>query len=61
MYGETEALRVLKEKYEEQYFAAGLVLGFSTHSRRNVEYGTENQWLLVGMIRLDFDSQGALL
>lgn len=61
MYGEVEALRALKEKYEQQYFTSGLMLGFSTHSRRNVEFGTENQWLLVGMIRLDFDNQGALL
>jgi hypothetical protein len=61
MYGRVEALKILKEKYEDQYFKAGIVLGFSTHSRRNVEFGNENQWLLVGMIRLDFDSQGALL
>lgn len=61
LYGPDEALKNLKEKYEEQYFRAGLVLGFSTHKRRNVEFGTENQWLLVGMIRLDFNDQGALL
>lgn len=61
MYGSVEAVKILKEKYEEHYFKAGLVLGFSTHSRRNVEFGTDNQWLLVGMIRLDLDSQGALL
>ena len=59
-YGEELALKYLKEKYEEQYFEAGLVLGFSTHSRRNVEYGTQNQWLLVGLIRLDETNQKQL-
>lgn len=52
-YGESEALRILCRKYEEEYFSAGLVLAFSTHSRRNVTYNTKNQWLLVGIIRLD--------
>jgi len=59
-YGEKRALEIITEKYEEQYFKAGLVLGFSTHSRRNVEYGTRNQWLLVGLIRLDRTTQGTL-
>ena len=59
-YGETKAVQFLREKYEEQYFKAGLVLGFSTHSRRNVEFGTKNQWLLVGLFRLDEDNQTAL-
>lgn len=59
--GDDEALRQLRCKYEEQYFAAGLVLGFSTHKRRNVEFGTKNQWLLVGLIRLDETGQGDLL
>ncbi|MES2904690.1 MAG: hypothetical protein V4696_10935 [Pseudomonadota bacterium] len=60
-YGEKRALEIIKEKYEDQYFKAGLVLGLSTHSRRNVEFGTKNQWLLVGLIRLDHTSQGSLL
>ena len=60
MYGEERALRELRRKYEEQYFEAGLVLGFSTHSRRNVEYGAKNQWLLVGLIRLDQTNQAQL-
>lgn len=55
------ALYYLKQKYEEQYFKAGLALAFSTHSRRNVEFGTKNQWLLVGMIRVDEETQGSLL
>lgn len=58
-FGEEGAIRELKYKYEDQYLAAGLVLGFSTHKRRNVEHGTTNQWLLVGMIRLDETRQGA--
>ena len=60
LYGEERALRDLRHKYEQQYFEAGLVLGFSTHSRRNVEYGTANQWLLVGLIRLDETNQSQL-
>lgn len=60
LYGEARAIEILKQKYEEQYFEAGLVMGFSTHSRRNVEYGTANQWLLVGLIRLDESKQQSL-
>jgi hypothetical protein len=60
-YGRAKAIEILKKKYEEEYFKAGLVLGFSTHSRRNVEFGTSNQWLLVGLIRLDETAQGSLL
>lgn len=59
-YGPRRAVEILKQKYEQQYFDAGLVLSFSTHSRRNIEYGTANQWLLVGLIRLDDASQGQL-
>ena len=54
------ALKYLKQKYEEEYFEAGLVLGFSTHSRRNAEYRMRNQWLLVGLIRLDQTDQAQL-
>jgi len=61
LYGRDRALKFIKEKYEDQYFEAGIVLAFSTHSRRNVTYGTRNQWLLVGLIRLDYDGQGDLL
>lgn len=60
-YGHERAIEVLKQKYEQDYFQAGLVLAFSTHSRRNVTYGTKNQWLLVGLIRLDDEPQGDLL
>lgn len=61
LYDETRAIQFLKQKYEEQYFKAGLVLGFSTHKRRNVENNTRNQWLLVGLIRLDETTQSSLL
>lgn len=60
-YGSKDALEYLKEKYEQQYFNAGIALAFSTHSRRNIEFGTKNQWLLVGMIRVDEETQGSLL
>jgi hypothetical protein len=61
MYGRNRAVEYLREKYENEYFQAGLALAFSTHTRRNVTHGTENQWLLVGLIRLNLNSQGDLL
>lgn len=60
-YGHKKAISTIKSKYEDQYFNAGLAMAFSTHSRRNVTHGTKNQWLLVGLIRLDEDKQGDLL
>lgn len=60
-YGEKQAIDAIKTKYEDQYFKRGIALAFSTHSRRNVTNGTSNQWLLVGIIRLDFDDQQDLL
>ncbi|MCB2064392.1 MAG: hypothetical protein KDE25_13290 [Novosphingobium sp.] len=59
-YGESRAVSFLKEKYEDQYFKAGIVLGLSTHSRRNIENNTKNQWLLVGLIRLNETTQSSL-
>ena len=56
-YGEEEGLKILKNKYETEYFNLGLALAFSTHSKRNVHFGATNQWLLVGLIRLDEDKQ----
>lgn len=53
MYGRAGAVDALRTKYEDEYMRAGLALGFSTHKRRNAEFGTQNQWLLVAMIRLD--------
>lgn len=58
--GRADAINIIKSKFEDEYFKAGLALAFSTHSRRNVTYGTKNQWLLVGIIRLDEDLQGDL-
>lgn len=60
-YDQNKAIEFIKHKYEEEYFRAGLVLAFSTHQRRNVTHGTKNQWLLVGLVRLDEESQGDLL
>lgn len=57
--GRVEAVKILREKYD-QYMAAGMVLGFSTHKRRNAEFGASNQWLLVGLIRLDPSNQASL-
>lgn len=59
-YGEQKAIEIIKQKYENEYMKAGLVLGFSTHKRRNAEFGSQNQWLLVGMIRLDRSEQSSL-
>ncbi len=60
-YGAAEAVKVLKGKYEDEYMGAGLALGFSTHKRRNAEFSAQNQWLLVGMIRLDEVTQPSLV
>lgn len=60
-YGSEKAIEFLKEKYENQYFNSGIVLAFSTHKRRNIEFGAQNQWLLVGMIRLDVELQSSFI
>lgn len=57
---DSAALNSLKETYEVNYMQSGLALAFSTHSRRNVTYGTPNQWLLVGIIRIDESKQDDL-
>jgi hypothetical protein len=59
-YGHDQAIHFLKEKYQDQYLKAGLALAFSTHKRRNVEHGTTNQWLLVGMLRINDEAQKSL-
>lgn len=58
-YGHKQAVDRLIDNYNK-YFERGLVLGLSTHKRRNVTTGTDNQWLLVGMIRLDESTQRGL-
>lgn len=60
-YGRESAIDTLKKRFEDEFLEKGLVMAFSTHSRRNVTYQKENQWLLVGLIRLDPDPQGDLL
>ena len=56
-YGEERALELIKEKYEKERFSKGLVLAFSTHKRRNLTVGPENQWLLVGLLSLEDTGQ----
>lgn len=58
-YGRDGAIQALKENYDK-YMASGMVLGFSTHKRRNAEFGAANQWLLVAMIRLDPTDQTSM-
>lgn len=47
LHSASAAIESLRETYEDQYMKRGMVLGFSTHSRRH------RQWLLVGIIRVD--------
>ena len=61
LYGRAGAIDTLRTKYEEEYMRDGLALGFSTHKRRNKEFGTQNQWLLVAMIRLDEVTQPSFI
>lgn len=60
LHGHSRAVEIVKEKYEHEYMNAGLAFAFSTHKRRNAEFGAENQWLLVGMVRIDEVQQGSL-
>lgn len=53
IHGENAGLLSLKKTYEDDYFRRGLAFALGTHSRRQ-------QWLLVGLIRLDDDKQGQL-
>jgi hypothetical protein len=49
------ALLSLKNTFEVDYFLNGMVFGFGTHIRR------PNQWLLVGVIRVDIEETGSLI
>lgn len=51
---EEAALKSLKHTYEIEYMNKGVRLALGTHSRRN------NQWLLVGILRVDDHVQGEL-
>ncbi|WOF74923.1 hypothetical protein QMT40_002583 [Parvibaculaceae bacterium PLY_AMNH_Bact1] len=52
--GEEAALASLKSTYEEDYLKRGVVFALGTHKRR------QDQWLLVGIIRLDEFMQSEL-
>lgn len=46
-YGENEALAIMDKTFNEEYPRKGMAFAMGTHSRRS------QQWLLVGVIRLD--------
>lgn len=50
-HGELLGLQSLRKTFEDDYMKAGMALAIGTHSRRN------QQWLLVGIIRLDRTAQ----
>lgn len=54
-YGEVAALEHLRETYEEKYFSKGVGLALGTVKKR------PNQWLLLGLIRIDQPAQASLL
>jgi hypothetical protein len=53
-HGEQDGLLSLKRTYEEEYPQRGMRFALGTHSRRS------NQWLLVGVLRVDENSQAEL-
>lgn len=53
-YGEEHALGHLKQTYEEEYFSKGMALALGTVAKR------AQQWLLLGIIRLDEARQSPL-
>jgi len=55
LYGATSALERLKGVYEKDYFQAGVALALGTVKKR------PNQWLLLGIIRLNETVQPRLL
>lgn len=50
-YGSDGALKHLNEMYNEHYPKAGMAFAMGTHSQR------PNQWLLIGVLRLDEEDQ----
>ena len=52
--GEVEALKSLQATYEQDYLRKGMRFALGTHSRR------DQQWLLVGVLRVDDQIQGEL-
>ena len=53
-YGVDGALTHLNREYNERYPKAGMAFAMGTHSQR------PEQWLLIGVLRLDEDQQGQL-
>lgn len=53
--GEQKALAQMTKIFNEDYPTKGMAIAMGTHSARR------NQWLLVGLIRVDFSTQGLLL
>ena len=51
--GEAAALQSMKHTFEVDYPTKGMRFALGTHSRR------KNQWLLVGVLRVDEDRQGS--
>ena len=52
--GEVDALKSLKDTYEQDYLRKGMRFALGTHSRR------DQQWLLVGVLRVDEQTQQEL-
>lgn len=55
LYGEEQALKQMKETFEDTYPAKGMAFAMGTHSR------FPKTWLLVGILRIDEESQAAFL
>jgi hypothetical protein len=53
-HGEEAGLQSLKQTYEVDYLTKGMRFALGTHSRR------EDQWLLVGVLRVDDHAQTEL-
>lgn len=53
-YGPTGALNHLNSEYNSRYPKAGMAFAMGTHSQR------PEQWLLIGVLRLDDEPQGSL-
>jgi hypothetical protein len=53
-FGEQGALKSLRDTYENEYLSKGMRFALGTHSRR------DTQWLLVGVLRVDEQTQGEL-
>lgn len=50
-YGEIAALKLMQERFGEEYPAKGMAFALGTHSQR------PKQWLLVGVLRMDAPKQ----